>query len=189
MNAVMHRLRFTARSRVTVPLHRPAVVAVVTALLVGFANLEAVAQGTGTAVGKNRPDFVLPDVSGNARNVSEWNGKVLVVNFWATWCKPCRKEMPLFADLQTEYGGRGLQFVAIAIDKVEEVRTFIAEIGVNFPVLIVDGLRGPPLSQRFGNHTGVLPFTAVVDRAGVIRYVHRGEMKEDLARSFFESLL
>jgi thiol-disulfide isomerase/thioredoxin len=71
----------------------------------------------------------LPDADGQAQSLGQWKGKVLVVNFWATWCVPCREEMPHFVKAQRELGGRGLQFVGIAIDQPDKVQAFAKELG------------------------------------------------------------
>jgi thiol-disulfide isomerase/thioredoxin len=80
--------------------------------------------------------LALPDTSGREQPLKQWKGKVVVVNFWATWCEPCREEMPRFVKLQDEYGDKGLQFVGIAIDQVDKVQRFSSEIHVNYPTLI-----------------------------------------------------
>jgi len=72
------------------------------------------------------PDFNLPDVQGNQHNISEWHGKILIINFWATWCSPCRKEIPEFMALQEQYAAYGLQFIGIAIDDQEPVEEYLA---------------------------------------------------------------
>src|SRR5512137_44966 len=76
----------------------------------------------------------LPDAKGREQSIGQWKGKVLVVNFWATWCVPCREEMPEFVKAQQELGPRGLQFVGIAIDEVAKAEAFAAELGLNYPV-------------------------------------------------------
>src|SRR3954454_3608650 len=78
----------------------------------------------------------LPDERGVSQALEQWRGKVLVVNFWATWCAPCRDEMPEFVRAQTELGAKGLQFVGIAVDDQEKVAPFVREIGLNYPALI-----------------------------------------------------
>lgn len=122
---------------------------------------------------EQRPTFSLPDTAGQTRDVQEWDGKVLVINFWATWCPPCREEMPMFVDLQRKYQGRGLQFIGIAIDEREAVLPFMKAVGVNYPVLLGQ-LAGGDLSREYGNHLGALPFTAVIDRQGQIVSVKAG---------------
>lgn len=111
------------------------------------------------------PDFRLPDLAGRELASSTWAGKVLVVNFWATWCPPCVREMPLLAALQQEHLEGGLQVVGIAIDEPEEVRRFLAENPVNYPILLGD-TEAIEMSRRLGNRLQGLPFTVVFDRYG-----------------------
>ena len=78
----------------------------------------------------------LPDAEGQEQRLDQWRGKVLIVNFWATWCAPCREEMREFIRLQRADGAKGLQFVGIAVDQVDNVRQFAKEIELNYPALI-----------------------------------------------------
>ncbi len=139
-------------------------------------------------VGSRRPDFRLPDLNGVVREVQEWDGQVLVVNFWATWCPPCRREMPDFIALQAQYGERGLQFVGIAIDERAAVADFVQELGVNYPTLIgqADAME---VGQRLGNTMGALPYTVIVDRQGVLVFAKRGELSREQAEEVILSLL
>jgi thiol-disulfide isomerase/thioredoxin len=121
-----------------------------------------------------RPDFSLTDLNGKIRNISEWNNKILVVNFWATWCPPCIKEMPLFVEIQHDYGEIGLQIIGIAIDKHEAVQKFVQENYINYPILEGDDVIN--ISKSFGNRLGALPFTAVVDRDGNVVVRHVGDL-------------
>ena len=131
--------------------------------------------GSGSA---RLPSFQLPDIDGDMRDSDEWKGRILVVNFWATWCPPCRKEMPLFIEMQERYADRGLQFVAIAIDDPDLVRDFHDVYGINFPTLI-GGAEAIELANRLGNRFDSLPFTAIFDRHGNTRYIQAGEMSQE----------
>lgn len=145
--------------------------------------------GTFSAHGSEpRPDFRLPDHTGVERSVSEWDDKVMVLNFWATWCSPCLKEIPEFIELQTEYGARGLQFVGIAIDDLDNVVRYMGEAGINYPILIgqMDAIE---LATRYGNRVGALPFTAVVDHGGPVVFSKAGALTLEEARSIIEPLL
>jgi peroxiredoxin len=130
----------------------------------------------------------LPDTSGQEQTLAQWRGKVLVVNFWATWCAPCREEMPEFVRAQAELGGRGLQFVGIAIDSADKVRPFVEEIGLNYPSLI-GGYGAMELSKTLGNRLMALPFTVVVDRQGAIVHTQLGPLRDAQLRSIVGQLL
>jgi thiol-disulfide isomerase/thioredoxin len=118
--------------------------------------------------------FTLPDLSQNMRELSEWEGQLLVLNFWATWCPPCIKEIPAFVEWQAQYGERGLQFVGIAIDQEENVLDFVERLGINYPILMA-GETGLSLAQDYGNRLKVLPFTVVISQQGNILLHHPGE--------------
>jgi thiol-disulfide isomerase/thioredoxin len=130
----------------------------------------------------------LRDVGGAPHTLDQWRGKVLVVNFWATWCAPCREEIPLFVKLQREYGERGLQFVGIAIDEPGKVQPFAQEFGINYPVM-VGGLDTAEWSRRLGNGAGALPYTLIIGRDGVVRATLLGAMKEGALRPYIDTLL
>jgi len=133
------------------------------------------------APGERRPDFTLPDVDGAARSVSEWDGRLLFINFWATWCPPCLEEIPGFVRLQQEFGAGGVQFLGVAIDSVENVRAFAAEHAMNYPSLIAR-MEGIELTKRFGNRIGALPYTVVVGRDGNVLAMHHGVLDEKQIR-------
>ena len=125
--------------------------------------------------------FTLPDVSGVVHDIDQWKGKVLVINFWATWCPPCLEEIPEFIRLQQSMGSKGLQFIGIAVDDAGPVEDFMATLKINYPVLIA-GPEGTNLSVRFGNTLRIVPFSIVVDRTGRIRHSHHGVFRPDQVR-------
>lgn len=135
-----------------------------------------------------RPDFTLPDTDGTLHTASDWDGQVLVVNFWATWCPPCRREIPAFIELQDEYGEQGLRFVGIAMDEAERVQDFAATLGINYPLLVGEQAV-VDTARAYGNTAGVLPYSAVVDRDGRIIFTWAGEFTREQAEEVILPLL
>ena len=119
----------------------------------------------------------LPDLAGRVQDFSQWHGKVLIVNFWATWCAPCREEIPILVTLQEKYRARGLQLVGIAIDQRDKVEAFAREFKINY-ALLLGGLETINVSRQIGNRLGALPYTAVLDRSGRIVSRELGKVKE-----------
>jgi len=119
----------------------------------------------------------LPDIEGQLQTVSQWQGNVLVVNFWATWCTPCREEIPEFIDMQNKFAEQGLIFIGIAIDREDKVISYANEFGMNYPVLI-GGLESMSLAEAAGNQMSVLPYTVVFDRQGNIAETFLGRVHQ-----------
>jgi thiol-disulfide isomerase/thioredoxin len=130
----------------------------------------------------------LPDPAGQPQPFEQWKGQVIIVNFWATWCTPCREEMPHFVRMQDMYGKRGLTFVGIAIDKAERVERFAREIGVNYPLLVGD-MSAFQLARQAGNVGDFLPYTVVLDRGGRIVARRAGVYTEQTLAPIIEKLL
>lgn len=128
------------------------------------------------------------DVKGESRRVGDWRGRVLVVNYWATWCAPCREEIPVFVRMQERYGDRGLQFVGIAIDQPDKVAEFAREFRINYPLLL-GGVETIELVRQVGNRAGVLPYTLVIDRRGRLVTRERGGLKQERLERLIEPLL
>lgn len=117
----------------------------------------------------------LPDLQGENQAVSQWLGKVMVVNFWATWCTPCQEEIPEFIEAQKKYGDQGLIFVGIAIDQPDKVKMFSQEFGINYPVL-VGSFNTWSLLEAAGNRMSALPYTVVLNRSGEIADTYLGRV-------------
>ena len=124
------------------------------------------------------PDFVLSDLNGVPRPISEWSGQPILINFWATWCAPCRREMPLLQKLHEESGNDGLQVIGIAIDRAPDVSAFTMEAGITYPILVgqEDAIE---VTDGFGLDFLGLPFTVLVDQDGQILKIQLGELHAD----------
>ncbi|MEJ2380358.1 MAG: TlpA disulfide reductase family protein [Gammaproteobacteria bacterium] len=154
------------------------------------AKAPAAAPGGVAVAHKNepRPDFSLKDLDGKSHDISDWNGKVVLLNFWATWCPPCRHEIPAFIKLQKEFGPKGLQVVGVAIDQKNLVEEFRDTVGINYPLLVGD-MNAVDVSKRYGNQYGEIPYTVFIDRQGRIAHIQRGEISEQQAAKIIRSLL
>ncbi len=124
----------------------------------------------GELVGRRAPNFVLKDIQGKKVGLDDFKGKVLIVDFWATWCSPCREQMPTYTALQSLYAPRGFSMIGLSVDDGPEVvRDFAENYRVNFPLLMAD----EQVRQQYGG-TGVLPTTFVIDKGGIVRYEFKG---------------
>jgi thiol-disulfide isomerase/thioredoxin len=164
-------------------------------IVIGAAAVVALAAGIGLALFDRAPAdptallaLSLPDPAGHPQPLAQWRGKVLVVNFWATWCAPCREEMPDLVRAQKEYGAKGLQIVGIAADDAVKVQQFAKEIELNYPALI-GGYAAIDLSKDLGNNLVALPFTLILNRQGKVAYTHLGPVKPDKLRDVITELL
>ena len=133
------------------------------------------------------PTFSYPDLQGNVRSSDEWKEKVVVLNFWASWCPPCRKETPDFIELQDKHKGQ-VQFVGIAIDDQQPVQEFAQKFGINYPTLLGD-VSAVELSRQLGNRFSGLPFTAIFDREGKLQLVHTGGMPREMLEKQLQELM
>jgi thiol-disulfide isomerase/thioredoxin len=122
-------------------------------------------------------DFTLPDLEGKKRSLHEWRGKVIVLNFWATWCPPCREEIPLFTALQKKHPEGDLQVIGVAIDDKTAVLVFRQFVSMNYPVLLSDDATLQLVAQ-YGNRMGSLPYTVIIDRNGSIVARKLGEINQ-----------
>lgn len=129
-------------------------------------------------LGSPRPVFELTDLAGAPVALDRFDGRPVLVNFWATWCRPCRREMPLLqqvADLHAET----LTVLGIALDQPDQARAFLDGLGIGYPNLIA-GAQADAIQRAFGNRQRLLPYTVVVDAEGIIRWRHLGELDERL---------
>ncbi|TRZ95835.1 MAG: TlpA family protein disulfide reductase [Rhodocyclaceae bacterium] len=131
-------------------------------------------------------EMVLADLKGQPQSLGQWRGKVLVVNYWATWCHPCLEEMPGFSRLQDKYRNKGVQFVGISIDTAAKIVEFQKTTPVSYPLLIGD-ISVMENSAALGNTRQALPFTAVFDLQGRLSATKLGRYAEaDLEQLLLE---
>ncbi len=126
------------------------------------------------------PEFTLNDPAGEPQSIGSWPGKALLINFWATWCAPCLREIPLLIEYQHKHRDRSMQVVGIAVDRPDPVRAFMEDLEFNYPVLVgeVDAMDA---AAAFGVDFFALPFSVFTDTQGHILGVHTGELHaEDL---------
>lgn len=133
-----------------------------------------------SAIPERRPEFTLADVHGTPRSISEWDGRPLMINFWATWCPPCRREIPLLNALRAEYLARGFEVVGVAVDFRDDVLDYLERTEVDYPVLIgeEDGMEA---ARSFGMPGLGFPFTVFTDSQGRIVTLHVGELHREQA--------
>ena len=142
----------------------------------------------GDLIGSARPDFKLDSNKGKFMSPADFSGKTLLINFWATWCSPCREEMPMLMDLQRQYGSDGLQILGIALDDAQSASSFVQTFGISYPILV--GLEDVfATSAAYGNEEGVLPFTVLVDKSGIVRWQYAGIIQQEKITKLLSDLL
>jgi thiol-disulfide isomerase/thioredoxin len=129
--------------------------------------------------GDARPDLSFADMSGKPRRLSEWNGKVVLLNFWATWCEPCRDEMPL---LDRTRGANGVEVVGVAVDDPDAVKEYLKDYPVGYPILIGDDADNPELI--FGDRRSVLPYSVLIDKNGKLLAQREGSFTAERLHSW-----
>ena len=150
-----------------------------------YLNQPQIQKQNNPAIGSLRPEFAAMDLKGEMRNIKEWDGKVILLNFWATWCPPCLKEIPDFIELQKAYGNQDVQIIGIALDDEEAVKKYALETGMNYPTMVVE-TEGVTLAKRYGNHMGALPYTAIINRNGEISDTITGELSKKRAKALLK---
>ena len=136
------------------------------------------APGTAALQAVKYPEFTLPDISGAARDFSEWQGKHRLINFWATWCAPCRREIPLLKSFQALHANDGFQVLGIAVDYAEDVSAYAETAEFNYPVLI-----GQENAMAVAESSGIefigMPFTMIVAADGEYLSAYIGELHQE----------
>lgn len=141
-----------------------------------------------TILPQQLPSFSMQDTTGATRNSSEWSGKILIVNFWASWCPPCLEEMPELVMFQDQYASNEVQVVGVAVDNLEQVKSFMELYAINFPVVLGqdDAIE---LGKKMGNRISALPYTAIFDQNGKTLYAQPGKISFDILEEIIKPLL
>ncbi len=162
------------------PSTRKAVVIVVLALVGVLAGLwtSHVLRNGAPETPTPAPAITLTDLNGKPVSLAQYQGKLLIVNFWATWCAPCLQEMPLLIKAQKQYGARGLQIIGPAMDEAKDVQTLATKLGVNYPVM-ADFASADAAMATLGNKQGALPFSVFINAQGMIVKTVLGGLHED----------
>lgn len=130
-------------------------------------------------------EISLPNLEGEMQNLSKWQGKTLIINFWATWCPPCLKEIPDFMALQAEFKDKNVQFIGIALEDLQTVADYNAQVNINYPILIGE-FTGTQLARSWGNTLNTVPFTVVINPQGEIIHRQMGEFSKQHILSIIE---
>lgn len=130
----------------------------------------------------------LTDLEGKQTRIADWHGKILLVNLWAPWCAPCRREVPTLIELHRDYQQKGVRVLGIAYDGEAQVSRFAADYQINYPIFLA-GNRTAMYNAAFGNPSGSLPFTALLDQNYRILFQHNGELTASQLHEQLEALL
>jgi thiol-disulfide isomerase/thioredoxin len=147
-----------------------------------------VLAASSTKIPEMRPVFALEDAEGKSRSITEWDGKTLVINFWATWCAPCRREIPMLNGLSAARASQGVAVIGIAVDLRDKVLPYAKEVGIKYPLLIGEE-GGLDAASAFGLGSIGLPTTVFVDAKGRIVTAHLGELHADQADLIVDTIL
>jgi len=122
-----------------------------------------------------RPSFTLPDLEDQPRNINEWDGKLLLINFWASWCPPCIKEMPALDALRLQYQAQNFEILGVAIEPAADVSLFLDNSPVSYPIVYGE-IEADRIAKQYGNTIGSIPFSVLIDQNGMIIEQYFGEI-------------
>ena len=154
----------------------------------GFGAYRWLRQSPDAPVAELRPDLEFRDLDGKPHRLSEWDGKLVLLNFWATWCTPCLKEIPLLVEAQARHGARGLQIVGIAMDDVAPVRVFAARLRMNYPVMAGQEDIARAMDQ-LGDRLGAFPFSVLIAPDGRILDRVSGDLSPEELQALLDAHL
>ncbi len=137
------------------------------------------ADASETTTHKLAPAFTLPGMDGKPHELAEWHDKVVLLNFWASWCSPCQTEIRDLVTYQSQYAAQGLQIVGIGMDDETKLRNVQRTLGINYPVLVAN-TPGNPLMAGFGNRDGIVPYSVLISREGKVVYTHTGIITQEI---------
>ncbi len=129
-----------------------------------------------------------PDADGTPQPLAQWRGKLLVVNFWATWCAPCVEEMPDLQAVRDAYRSRSVEVIGLGIDQPAKIRAFRDNMKLTLPLLVA-GVGGSELGRALGNPSGALPYTVLIDPAGQVAQRKLGQIKPTELRAWLDAQL
>ena len=130
----------------------------------------------------------MPKLDGQPTSPARLRGRVVLINFWAPWCEPCRREIPLFKSLRSEYGSSKLEILGVALDEPELVRNFVGKMSVDYPVALAS-MGDFALMRAYGNDRDALPFSVLIDANGRVRARKLGEYHEEELRRDIEAAI
>jgi len=135
------------------------------------------------------PSLILPDLQGIQHNLFDWQGKIIILNFWATWCGPCQIEIPHLKRYQDKYAAKGLQVIGVGLDEKRKLRNFVRTLAIHYPVLHADPKLDYSMLAKWGNVSGTLPYTVVIDRQGQFVLMHQGIFSDQAFTQYVLPLL
>ena len=141
-------------------------------------------QGSAIEIGEKAPDFSLADINGKPVSLSVFNGKVVILDFFASWCPPCRLEIPDFIELEKSYGDKGFAMIGVALVKAGEAKEFAGKMGINYPVLVDDG----KVAEIYGPIRSI-PTTFIIDKSGKVVKIYIGYREKSVFEAEIKELL
>ncbi len=153
-------------------------------ILLALFMISACAKGNAVEVGENAPDFTLTDLNGKVVHLSDFKGKAVILDFFASWCPPCREEVPDFIKLQDTYGAQGFSMVGVSLVSLQESKDFAGKAGINYPVVVDDG----KASAAYGPIRSI-PTTFVIAKDGRVAKKYIGYRPKDVFENDIKELI